>query len=130
MEHNHPMRCLLTYMNHEEKHRESMSNRFAQRLDKRFSIERLKALGATTYMGATNPVDTEKWLSIEKCLGVMDYLGERKDKFYPHSSCDKKRKEFMNLFQGDLTVTEYEKQFTEMVKYTLAFIIDEADKCK
>ena len=65
-------------MNHEEKHRESMSNRFAQRLDKRFSIERLKALGATTYMGATNLVDTEKWLSIEKCLGVMDYLEERK----------------------------------------------------
>ncbi|KAA0054747.1 uncharacterized protein E6C27_scaffold437G00220 [Cucumis melo var. makuwa] len=118
-----------------------MSNRFAQRLDKRFSIERLKALGATTYMGATNLVDTEKcaedwWVLYATRAGRENVVAWKKfhkvfkDKFYPHSSCDKKRKEFMNLFQGDLTVTEYEKQFTEMVKYTLAFIIDEADKCK
>lgn len=52
-----------------------MFNRFAQRvpdhfmptnptLDKRFNIERLKALGATTFKGTTHPADLEKWLSL------------------------------------------------------------------
>lgn len=50
-------------------------------LDKRFSIERLKPLGATTFEGTTDPVDVEKWLNlIEKCFGVMNYPEERKVK--------------------------------------------------
>lgn len=36
----------------------------------------------------------------------------------------------MNLVQGDMTVVEYEKWFTELAKYALAFVVDEADKCK
>ena len=61
---------------------ENMFNRFAQRvvdhlmptcstMDKRFSIERLKALGATTFEGTTDLIDAKKWLSlIEKCFRV------------------------------------------------------------
>ncbi|KAA0033154.1 uncharacterized protein E5676_scaffold1032G00080 [Cucumis melo var. makuwa] len=49
--------------------------------EKQFSIERLKALGATTFKGMMDPADTEKCLSlIEKCLGVMGYLEERRVK--------------------------------------------------
>ncbi|KAA0025418.1 uncharacterized protein E6C27_scaffold417G00010 [Cucumis melo var. makuwa] len=49
------------------------------RLDKRFSIERLKSLGAAIFVGTTNPADVEKLLSfIEKCFRVMYYLEERK----------------------------------------------------
>ncbi|KAA0047014.1 hypothetical protein E5676_scaffold68G00730 [Cucumis melo var. makuwa] len=62
---------------------ESMFDRFAQRLtdhfmpipstvDKRFGIERLKALGAMTFEGKTNLADANKCLSlVEKCFGVM-----------------------------------------------------------
>ncbi|KAA0025975.1 uncharacterized protein E6C27_scaffold34G002910 [Cucumis melo var. makuwa] len=53
-----------------------------------------------------------------------------RDKFYPCSFCDEKRKKFMSLLQGDMTVIEYEKIFTELAKYTLDFVIDEVDKCK
>lgn len=53
-----------------------------------------------------------------------------RDKFYPCSFCDEKRKKFMSLLQGDMTVVEYEKIFTELAKYTVDFVIDEVDKCK
>ena len=57
---------------------ESMFYHFSYKLDKRFSIKRLKVLGATTFEGTINPIDMEKWLSlIEKCLGVMDCPKER-----------------------------------------------------
>ncbi|KAA0035024.1 hypothetical protein E5676_scaffold155G00590 [Cucumis melo var. makuwa] len=66
---------------------ESMFYRFSQRLvahftpyavNKRFGIERLKALGATTFEGTTNPANVEKWLSlIEKYFGVMKCSVER-----------------------------------------------------
>ncbi|KAA0062038.1 hypothetical protein E6C27_scaffold89G003760 [Cucumis melo var. makuwa] len=36
----------------------------------------------------------------------------------------------MNLVKGELTVAGYEKQFTELAKYALAFVVDETDKCK
>lgn len=29
-----------------------------------------------------------------------------------------------------MTVVEYEKQFTELAKYALAFVVDKANKCK
>ncbi|XP_038896416.1 uncharacterized protein LOC120084680 [Benincasa hispida] len=40
--------------------------------EKKFGIERLKALGATTFDGTTDPLDAEIWLGlIEKCFKVM-----------------------------------------------------------
>ena len=52
------------------------------------------------------------------------------NKFYPLSFCDAKRNGFVNLVQGDTTIVEYEKNFTKLAKYALAFVMDEADKCK
>ncbi|TYK21573.1 uncharacterized protein E5676_scaffold275G00720 [Cucumis melo var. makuwa] len=93
-------------------------------LDKRFSIERLKPLGATTFEGTTDPADVEKWLNlIEKCFGVMNYPEERKVKA-------SRRNEFMSFIQSDMSVDEYESRFTKLAKNALAFVIDEIDKCK
>lgn len=36
----------------------------------------------------------------------------------------------MNLIQGDMSIDEYEKSFIKQAKYALAFVLDEADKCK
>lgn len=48
--------------------------RFPQKLDKRFSIERLKTLGSTTFARTTNLTDVEKWLSlIEKYFKTMNH---------------------------------------------------------
>ena len=68
--------------------------------------------------------------------GEMSYVSWKgflkafQSKFYPRSFCDAKRNEFMSLVQGDVTIVEYEKKFTELAKYALSFVIDEIDKCK
>ncbi|KAA0054080.1 hypothetical protein E6C27_scaffold1371G00020 [Cucumis melo var. makuwa] len=71
---------------------ESMFNRFAQRVadhlipiksnvEKRLTIERIKALGATAFEGTIGPTNVKKWLSLaEKCFQVMDCPKERKVK--------------------------------------------------
>lgn len=43
---------------------------------------------------------------------------------------DEKRREFLSLVQGYKTIAKYEKKITELPKYTIAFILDEEDKCK
>ncbi|KAA0059552.1 uncharacterized protein E5676_scaffold1449G00070 [Cucumis melo var. makuwa] len=78
-------------------------------VDKRFDIEILKVSEAMTFEGTINPVDAEKW--------VM-----------PKTSRVSMRKKFMSLVQGEMIVTEYEKKFTELAKYALAFVIIEIDK--
>lgn len=41
-------------------------------LEKRFNIERLKALEATIFEGTMNPANAEAWLNlIEKCFRVI-----------------------------------------------------------
>ncbi|KAA0038229.1 uncharacterized protein E6C27_scaffold270G00690 [Cucumis melo var. makuwa] len=46
---------------------------------KQFSIERLKALGATTFEGTTSPTDVEEWVNlVEKCFRVIEYPRDRK----------------------------------------------------
>lgn len=52
------------------------------------------------------------------------------NKFYPCSLYHTKKNGFISLVQGDMIVVMYEKMFTEFTKYVLAFVIDEADKCK
>ena len=63
-------------------------------------------------------------------LTWADFKKSFQEKYYPKSFCDEKRKEFLNLVQGGMTVAEYEKKFTELAKYALALIAEEADKCK
>lgn len=50
-------------------------------VDKRYDIERLKSLRATTFKGTTSPANEKKWLSlVEKCFGVMECTKERRAK--------------------------------------------------
>lgn len=43
-----------------------MMHHLPQKIDERSSIERLKALGATTFVRTTNLADAEKWLTKRK----------------------------------------------------------------
>ena len=42
-------------------------------------------------------------------LTWADFKKSFQEKYYPKSFCDEKRKEFLNLVQGGMTVAEYEK---------------------
>ncbi|KAA0067055.1 reverse transcriptase [Cucumis melo var. makuwa] len=47
--------------------------------EKKYGIERLKVLGATTFVGTKNPTDAEAWLILfEKCFKVTRYPEDRK----------------------------------------------------
>ncbi|TYK27159.1 uncharacterized protein E5676_scaffold236G00020 [Cucumis melo var. makuwa] len=90
---------------------------FPQKLDNKFSIERLKALGTATFAGTTNPIDAEKWLSfIEKYFGGrrrMPHSWEEfkkafKNKFYPCFFYDAKRNEFMSLLMSQTSASSFE----------------------
>lgn len=59
-----------------------------------------------------------------------DFKKAFRNKFYPCSFYDMKRSELMNLVEGNITIVEYKKRFTELAKQALAFIANEADKCK
>ena len=63
-------------------------------------------------------------------LSWADFKKLFQEKYYPKSYCDEKRKEFFSLVQGHMSVAEYEKKFTELAKYALAIVAEEADKCK
>ena len=53
----------------------------AQQSEKKFGIERLKALGAITFDGTMDPTDAKRWPNLmEKCFMVMDCLEEIKVK--------------------------------------------------
>lgn len=52
------------------------------------------------------------------------------EKYYPKSFYDAKRNEFLRLVQGSMTVVEYKKKYTELSKYALPIIANEADCCK
>ncbi|KAA0054739.1 uncharacterized protein E6C27_scaffold437G00090 [Cucumis melo var. makuwa] len=114
-------------------------------LEGQFSIERLKALGATTYEGIADPANVEKWLRlVNKCFGVISCPKARKVKLATfllegnakdwwilfEAKAREKRRELLSLEQSDKTVAMYEKKFTQLVKYAITFILDEEGKCK
>ena len=43
---------------------------------------------------------------------------------------DVKRNEFLKLVPGSMTVAKYKKKYTELSKYAITIIADEADWCK
>ncbi|XP_038890030.1 uncharacterized protein LOC120079741 [Benincasa hispida] len=48
-------------------------------LEKKYDIERFKALGAVTFEGTTDPTEAELWLDVvEKCFNVMSCPEDRK----------------------------------------------------
>ena len=67
-------------LNAMKEQKEVVYDRVTQRLvdimahqpEKKFGIERLKALGATEFTGTTKPEEFEKWIrTLEKCFRVM-----------------------------------------------------------
>ncbi|XP_038887090.1 uncharacterized protein LOC120077268 [Benincasa hispida] len=48
-------------------------------IEKKYGIERFKALGAVTFEGTANPAEAELWLDVvEKCFNIMNCPEERK----------------------------------------------------
>src|ERR1051325_3074114 len=52
------------------------------------------------------------------------------DKFFPKTYRDAKLDEFLKLAQGNSSVAEYEKKFTELSKYAQLLVSSEEDRCR
>src|ERR1051325_3609979 len=52
------------------------------------------------------------------------------DKFFPKTYRDAKLEEFLKLVQGNSTVAEYEKKYTELSRYAHSLDTNEIDRCK
>ena len=52
------------------------------------------------------------------------------DRFFPHSHKDSKIEEFFRLEQKNMSVSEYEKKFSELVRLVPYIQVDEVLKCK
>ncbi|KAK8511749.1 hypothetical protein V6N12_000792 [Hibiscus sabdariffa] len=93
-------------------------------------LERLRHLGGVEFRGLP-PGKSEAWLeSTVRILGQMEctdapfrkkYLGTRYG--------DEKKREFMALVQGSMSVTDYEIQFVRLSQYALELVPTERDRC-
>ena len=63
-------------------------------------------------------------------LTYGDFVREFKNNYAPDIFKDEKRKEFLNLKQGNMSVAEYEIKFNQLSAYALNLIATEKDKCR
>ena len=51
------------------------------------------------------------------------------ERFFPSVYQEQKKREFINLLQRTVTVTQYETQFTALSRFAGKMVSDEAIKC-
>ena len=71
------------------------------------------------YIKRTENVETMTWINFEKI-----FYGQ----YFPQTVRNAKLKEFVELTQGDLTVTQYEAKFTQLSRYAPLLVANEEDK--
>ncbi|KAL0303395.1 UNVERIFIED_CONTAM: hypothetical protein Sradi_6207600 [Sesamum radiatum] len=75
------------------------------------------------------------WRSVKRAYEPREitwamFQREFDDKYRPKMYRDKKRKEFLNLVQGDdQTVAEYELHFAVLAKYAPEAVVTQEDRC-
>ena len=72
----------------------------------------------------------EWWRAVQRRCPEKQFKEELTDKFVPASYKDVKAEEFFRLEQGILSVTDYERSFSELVKHVPFIRDDEISKTK
>ncbi|XP_016675173.1 uncharacterized protein [Gossypium hirsutum] len=95
--------------------------------------ERLWSNGTELFKGVTRVATTvaEYWLkATERITNNIDCTHELpSEEIYGASYVDARRREFMNLAQGDRTVAEYEVEFLRLCQYARWMVAAEYKKC-
>ncbi len=72
------------------------------------------------------------WDTVRNRLGVpptwADFLREFDNQYFTRFHQKEKRREFMNLKQGQMTVEEYEGKFNELIPYVPDLVRSDADQ--
>ncbi|XP_070015988.1 uncharacterized protein [Nicotiana sylvestris] len=59
-----------------------------------------------------------------------DFVKSFRAKYVPPVYCDAKKKEFLNLRQGSMSIAEYQQNFLRLSRYAKGIIDGERDKCR
>ena len=59
-----------------------------------------------------------------------DFLRDFSNNYMPEVYRDDKRREFLNLKQGTMTVAEYEVKFNQLSHYASSLVATDRDKCR
>ncbi|KAJ8766927.1 hypothetical protein K2173_011745 [Erythroxylum novogranatense] len=111
-------------------------------------FDKLRKYGAVDFYGTTDPEEAETWLrktergdalhwwecvpeSQLKPVGLTweDFLAVYRKKYLSEVYIQQKQREFLSLTQREMTVIEYERQFTQLWRYTSKMMFSEAAKC-
>ncbi|EOY26224.1 Gag protease polyprotein [Theobroma cacao] len=72
------------------------------------------------------------WSSVKSCsitpLTWIDFLQEFDDQYYTYFHQKEKKREFLSLQQGNLTIEEYEARFNELMSYVPDLVKSEQDQ--
>ncbi|KAA3487334.1 1-phosphatidylinositol-4,5-bisphosphate phosphodiesterase beta-2 [Gossypium australe] len=117
---------------------------------RRLVTERLRSNGAKIFKGIARvaPNVVEYWIeATERIMDDMDYTPEQKlkgvvlllrdeayqwwlmGKYVGASYVDARRREFLNLTQGDRSVAEYEAEFLRLSRYARGMVATEYERC-
>ena len=72
-------------------------------------------------MTKTTPLERVTW---------KFFLDEFKKQYVGHIYLNNMRREFHNLRQRQMSVTEYQREFTRLIKYASKILVSEEEKCR
>ncbi|XP_060209835.1 uncharacterized protein LOC132636820 [Lycium barbarum] len=102
-------------------------------------------MGGVEFEGTVDPTDAEQWLErIEIVFEQLECSDAAKFKYavsllqkdaydwwyVPPAYHDAKKKEFLNLEQGGMSIAEYQQKFLRLSRYVGGIINNEKDKCR
>ncbi|XP_012480883.1 uncharacterized protein LOC105795771 [Gossypium raimondii] len=101
---------------------------------RRSVTKRLQSNGAELFRGGTGvaPIVVENLKVQPLCFATRHISGGyrlRRGRYVRASYVDARRREFMNLTQGDRSVVEYEAEFLRLNRYARGMVTFECEKC-
>ncbi|XP_070040720.1 uncharacterized protein [Nicotiana tomentosiformis] len=101
------------------------------------NFEKMRKTGRVEFEGTTDPTDAyDWWVSVPNAkakplvLTWDDFVKAFHTKYVPLVYCDAKKKEFLNLRQGSMSIAEYQQNIFKLSRYARGIIDDERDKCR
>ncbi|XP_055814461.1 uncharacterized protein LOC129884138 [Solanum dulcamara] len=93
------------------------------------NYEKMRKMGGVEFKGTVDPTDAEQWAK-PLVLTWDDFVKEFHKKYVTPAYHDAKKKKFLNLEQGSMSIAEYQQQFLRLSHYVGGIINDEKDKCR
>uniref|UniRef100_A0A1U7WVW8 Uncharacterized protein LOC104227769 n=1 Tax=Nicotiana sylvestris TaxID=4096 RepID=A0A1U7WVW8_NICSY len=115
----------------------TVAEQWLERMERVF--EQLECTNAAKFKYAISLLQKDAydwWVSVPNAkakppvLTWDDFVKSFRAKYVPPIYCDAKKKEFLNLRQGSMSIAEYQQNFLRLSRYAKGIIDGERDKCR